>query len=289
MKLKHFLFAEADGNGADGGGSGGGDAGGGDAGAAAASATAQGGAGGGGDTAITSGGNQGPTFPEKYQVKNEAGQIDWQASALKQAEGYNALSKRAGEVGMPPKTPEEYTVAVPDALKGYDLEADDSYKEFRAEAHKAGLTQKQMDFVMGKYFQLAPALVNGAQALSKDECLADLKTTWKTEQEMRDGIAKAQRAYREYFGADAEKMMAKYGNDPALVRFMARLAEELGEDTPPSPNESAQGGVSINAIRESEAYKDPKHPDHERVSKQVQAYYEAQARRDQRQGRVAVM
>lgn len=286
MKPKHYLFDQATGDGGDAGGG---------AGTAAPAATAApatetaAATATGGETALSAAAAQPPAIPEKYQVKNEAGEIDWQASAMKQAEGYNALSKRAGEVGMAPKSPEEYTVSLPEALKGYDLEADDSFKEFRAEAHKLGYTQKQMDLAMGKYFQIIPGLVNGSRALSKDECVADLKTTWKTEQEFREGITKAQRAYREYFGADAEKMMAKYGNDPAQVRFMARLAEELGEDTPPSPNESAQGGVSINSIRESEAYKDPKHPDHERVSKQVQAYYEAQARRDQRQGRVAVM
>lgn len=269
---KYALFDQASGDGGDGGG---------------AATTAQGGDTSAGTTSAASS-STAPTilatasetvisFPEKYLVKGEADAVDWKASALKQTEGYNALSKRLGEMGAPPKAPEEYKVTLPDALKDYDLEGDDSYKDFRAQAHKEGFTQKQFDLVMQNYLRLAPELVNGAKALSADEAVVELKKTWDTDQKYKEELGNAYRAAQAYGGDEANELISKYGNDPLIVRMLARIGKETKEDSLTNPSPSVNNGESVESLQMSEAYRNPKHPDHARVSAQVRQHFGSSA------------
>ena len=52
--------------------------------------------------------------PDKYQVKNEAGEIDWQATARKIDEGRSHLEKRMGSGDVPPADVSGYKVAAPE-------------------------------------------------------------------------------------------------------------------------------------------------------------------------------
>jgi hypothetical protein len=99
-------------------------------------------------------------IPEKFRVMSGEA-LDVEASARKMAESYNQLQARMGTGDVPPKGADEYTITVPDAFKESFVE-DDRTKAFRSDALAAGLTQKQFDFVIGKYFAVAPELVTGA-------------------------------------------------------------------------------------------------------------------------------
>ncbi|MEN6585113.1 MAG: hypothetical protein ABFE02_03550, partial [Sulfuricella sp.] len=82
------------------------------------------------------------TIPEKFQVKNDDGTINHEATAMKMAESYTAAEKRIGSGEVPPKTADEYKFAVPKALEGaWDPAADPQLKDFAAKAHAAGFTQ----------------------------------------------------------------------------------------------------------------------------------------------------
>lgn len=218
-------------------------------------------------------------IPEKYQVKKEDGSIDIEASSLKLAEAYGHLERRIGTGDLPPKSAEEYQINVPDQFKEFvDPNADPLLKEFTQAAHTAGLTQKQIDFVMGEYFKRAPQLVEGSRQLSEEECTTQLQAEWKTPEQYKAEVGKAYKAAVGYGGSDAEGIVKDYGNDPRIVRLLARVGAEMGEDSSVKAEGGIAGGQSVESLMMSEAYTNPKHADHARVSKQVQEHFAKQSK-----------
>lgn len=262
----------------------------GDAGAAAAAAGTGASAGDGQGTALAAGAPP-VTIPEKYQVKKEDGTLDVEASSLKLAEAYGHLEKRMGSGDVPPKTPEEYVVTVPDALKDTWKPAEDPLLQgFLKDAHAAGFTQKQIDLALGKYMEVAPGLVNGSKELSAEDCTATLKAEWKTDEQYKDGVGAAYKAAVGYFGSDADALIKEYGNDARFIRGLAKLGAEMGEDTSASAGTVVNGGTeSYQEIFNSEAFNNPKHPGHAEASKKYKEYFDKNAEADIKAGRIAVM
>lgn len=226
-------------------------------------------------SAIQGGQGQAVAIPEKYQVKKEDGTLDIEASSLKLAEAYGHLEKRMGSGDLPPKTADEYQFNLPDAFKDADFSGDQLLKQFKQDALAKGLNQEQFDFVMGKYFEIAPGLMAGARQLSLDECVADLKAEWKTDQQYGAEMRQAHKAVIGFGDKDAEGLIRDYGNDPRFVRLMNRVGAEMGEDRSMNPGGTPQGGQSVESLMSSEAYNNPKHPEHARVSAQVSAHFKA--------------
>jgi len=258
---------------------------------AAAAAAGTGASAGDGQGSALAAGAPPVTIPEKYQVKKEDGSIDVEASSLKLAEAYGHLEKRMGSGDVPPKTPEEYVVTVPDALKDTWKPAEDPLLQgFLKDAHAAGFTQKQIDLALGKYMEVAPGLVNGSKELSAEDCTATLKTEWKTDEQYKDGVGKAYRAAVGYGGADAEGIIKDHGNDPRIIRLLAKVGAEMGEDTSASSGTTVNGGGdSVETLMAGEAYNNPKHADHQRVSKIVAEHFAKKAAADEKAGKAAVM
>lgn len=228
---------------------------------------------------------------EKYLVKNEDGSVNWEASAQKQAEGYNQLAKRMGSGDAPPKSADEYVVNVPDDLKDAlgDLKTDPLMQDFLKDAHAAGMSQKQVDVAIGKYLAAIPQLAGGVQQLNAEDCVADLKKGWKTEAEYTAGVSNAYKAAQGFFGDDAEHIINTYGNDPKLIRGLAKMGAEMGEDKSLSPTDTLPNGTSIDELMAHPAYSDPKHAEHARVSKQVQSYFASQAKQQEKAGNTPLM
>lgn len=311
----YVLMAEAGGDGAAAGGGGqaagagtgdgtdnaggqsGGAPAGGQPGGAPGAGAGQGGAAGAGDggSALQQGGQgqgqQAPSIPEKYQVKKEDGSIDIEASSLKLAEAYTNLEKRIGTGDLPPKSPEEYQITVPDALKDtWNPKEDPLLGEFLKNAHAAGFTQKQIDLAMSQYMDIAPKLVAGASQLSAEECTAQLKAEWKTDEQYKAEVGKAFKAATGYGGSDAEGIIKDYGNDPRIIRLLAKVGGEMGEDHSTTPPGGGQpGGQSVEAMMASEAYTNPKHHDHARVSKQIADHFQRQAAAAEKAGATPIL
>lgn len=284
-------------NSGEGGGAGAGEAG---AGAADAAAAGAGGAGEGAAAAAAGSvlanagteGSQGQAvaIPEKYQVKKEDGSLDIEASSLKLAEAYGHLEKRMGSGDLPPKTAGEYEIAVPEALKDqWNPKEDPKLQAFLDKAHSKGLTQGQLDMVMESYFETAQQLVGGNRQLSEEECTAELRKDWKDDATFKGEVAKAYKAAVGYGGEDAQAILADHGNDPRLIRLLARVGSEMGEDKSLNPGGTLQGGQSVDSLRASEAYNNPKHPDHARVSAQVAEYHKRATEAAARIGNVPLM
>lgn len=206
-------------------------------------------------------------LPEKFRVKGEGDALDVGASAQKLAEAYKHMETRLGSGDAPPKSPDEYDVKS-DKFDFAEFKADEANKAFLKSAHAKGLTNAQVEFVLGEYFERAPALVAGAGQLDNDAVIAALRSEWGNDTDAKMGLAaKAALAA----GFTAEQLAAPEFNNPALIKLAAFFGAQLGEDQPPSG-----GGVSAESIQDmlaSEAYNNPKHPDHRRVYEQVSKYY----------------
>lgn len=270
--------AAAAGAGAAGGG--GAAAGSGESGASGGAASAL--AGGGGTAAAAStGAAPAEWVPEKYRVNKPDGTFDVEASARKLADGYGELSKRFGEGGAAPKSADEYQVAVPDALKEVigDLSKDEMFTKFRADMHGLGLSQKQFDGVMSRYFELAPALAAGAGQLNTEAATTALQTAWPDQAAYKANLQMAYRASAVVAGAakmsyeDIEK--AGLANNPTFIRLMAAIGPEFGEDRPIAEGQPT-GFTSEDEIKQlltSEANTNTKHPQHAATRAKVDAYY----------------
>lgn len=258
-------------------------------GAAAGSAPA---AGDQGSVLQQAGQNQQPlAIPEKFQVKKEDGSLDFEASALKLAENYSHLEKRMGAGDAPPKSADDYQVAVPDVLKdSWNPKEDPILGEFLKDAHAAGMTQKQVDLALQKYLDIVPDLINGSQSLSAEECTADLKKEWATPEVYEAEVKKAYKAAVSYGGDDADAILKDYGNDPRIIRMLSRIGGEMTEDssfTPPGGGIPA--GQTVDTLMMSEAYNNPKHPDHATVSRQVAEHYRRLASAAEKSGNVPIL
>jgi hypothetical protein len=220
-------------------------------------------------------------IPEKYRVTKDDGALDIEASARKLAEAHGSLEKRLGAGDAPPKAATEYQVAVPETLKEAfgDLNADPMFTQFRNDMHGLGLTQKQFDGVMSRYFELVPQLVQGGSQLTSEQTVATLKEKWADDNELEQQIGLSYRAANKIAQAagmsyeDVEK--SGLGNNPTFIRLMAAIGPEFSEDAPVQNNSA--GFMSDDAVKElmmSEANTNPKHPQHKATRARIDAYYE---------------
>ncbi|HIC7209402.1 hypothetical protein [Burkholderia stabilis] len=283
---KFELMDAAAGDGGDGGGGGaaaaaaGGGDGGGAAPAGGGSALAAGAAAAAAAGATEAGSTSFDWLPEKYRVNGADGAVDLSASAQKLAGGYGELSKRMGDGGAPPATAGEYQVSVPDQLKDAvgDLNGDKLFTEFRADMHALGLSQKQFDGVMAKYFSVVPGLVAGGQQFNTESATADLRKAWADDGTFQKNVGLAFRASNSVAKAanmsfdDLEK--AGLANNPTFIKIMAALGPEFAEDT---PGDGGGGGFmsedDVKKLMISEANTNPKHPDHKTTRARIDAYY----------------
>lgn len=244
------------------------------AGAGAANSGSAMGAGAGADASGAASGGEGAGagadpwafIPEKFIVKNDKGEVDPQASAKKVEEHRSNLEKRLGEGGARPKTATEYKLPeVPEALKGVAFD-DAITNKFKEDAHKAGFSQAQFEFAMGKYFELAPALVNGGQKVSAEDTIANLKQTWGAEYEKNGQAAwRGMNQIAQAAGLTPQEVEAELGNSPAFNRIMAVVGAQLQEDKSVNPGgstPSAGGMAEAATLQASEAFRNTRHPEH---------------------------
>lgn len=177
-------------------------------------------------------------IPEKLRVMKEDGSLDQDASSRKVAEAYKHLETRFGSGDVPPKTPDEYAVKL-EGVEGFnwdEFKADEGAQSFLKGAHAKGLTNDQVQYVIGEYMKAAPDLIGGGAQLSTQDAFAALKAVWTDDQAMTQNVRNSFRA-AEAFANEPGKpgnfatLQAKYGNDPDFIAFTANIGKELKEDT----------------------------------------------------------
>lgn len=200
------------------------------------------------------------------------GKLDLAASSAKLGEGYAAAVKRIGTDASAPDSPDAYQFTPPEAFKDVPLDAELS-KAFRERSHKAGLSQAQFEFVMGEYFNLVPTLLDAKAGHTAEQARQELSKVWKSQPELEAGMSAAERAVADAPAELRQQLKDKYGTDPLFWQFAAHIGRGMGEDRPPANAPAAQPS-SADALMASEAYRNPKHPDHVKVSEQVRQYFQ---------------
>lgn len=216
---------------------------------------------------------------EKFRVTKEDGSFDLEASTRKLAASYGELEKmKGGKTGAAPETPEGYEPKV--EIEGFvwdDFKADPKMKGFLKGAHARGMSNDDLSWALSEYVAATQEIAAGTKLLTMDECQAALAEHWKTESERKAGISAA--------GKVTSALLSKAGltfkqleesglaDNPTFIRLLAPFAEELREDTIP-PSAGTPGAGNIDELLNSDAYKNPSHADHQKVSEQVRKHYE---------------
>lgn len=185
-------------------------------------------------------GNAAPNdwFPEKYRTNKEDGSLDLEASSRKIAEGYKQLETRLGSGDAPPKSADDYAVKL-EGVEGFnwdEFKADEASQSFLKGAHAKGMTNAQVEYVIGEYMKAAPGLISGGVQLSNEDCTTALKSVWTDDQAMKTNLQSSYRAAEAFASEEGkpgnfQSLMAKYGNDPDFIAFTANIGKEIAEDT----------------------------------------------------------
>lgn len=292
--IKHAYMAEAGADGAAGGGAAAGAGGDGAGAAGAGQETAQGaGAGAASSSALgaaagAAAGTEGTGgesagfdwIPEKHRVTKDDGSFDLEASSRKVADAHRALEQRFGSGDLPPKDATEYAPEV--ALEGFnwdEFKTDPEMQGFLKGAHAKGITNAQLSYILGEHYQRMVGVAQGAATLNIEACQQELGKTWATPEAMKAGMSGAFKtfsAFAEKAGVTLQDLEASgAANNPAVIRLLAAIAPELGEDRGVSGT-GAGGNEDITELLTNEAYTNPNHKDHKLISEKVRRHYERQ-------------
>lgn len=215
--------------------------------------------------------------PEKHRVLKEDGSLDVEATLANTAKAYGSLEKQLGaSKGAPPNAPGDYKIEAPEALKDVFQPEDAGFQTFLTEAHKAGMSQHQVDTVMKAYFDWVPKIVSGAVELSVEECNTALAERWPDPAEARRNYVNADRALKAFAGEGYGELEAEFGNNPKFIALMAEIGKQLREDRPPGG--AAPGGSGRSQL---DIVKDLSSPDaavREKAQLEMQKFSEGRAK-----------
>lgn len=210
------------------------------------------------------------TLPEKFHVK-AGDKLDAAASLAKALEHRDHLEKRLGAGDLPPKTAAEYAFEMPEEFKDFQLK-DDRLAGFKEQALAKGITGEQFKWMMGSYLAAVPDLMEGAAAMTASQARAELQKVWTQPADMDSGISNAGRALRG-LPADLVDATRELGTNPAFLRAMAHFGAQMREDRAPGGDGGGGQQQTVEQLIGSDAYRNPKNPDHARVSEQVRQHY----------------
>lgn len=209
-------------------------------------------------------------IPEKFKVTAEDGSVDYKATVAKMNESYSYLEKKVGTGEVAPKSVDEYKLERED-FDFEEFKADESNKEFLTEAHKHGITNKQLDFLISEYDKRAVNLVSNSSQIDTDTTVQTLQSDWG--QDYEKNIFNAVKAARACGITDEQINNPLIGNNVAFIKMAAYFGSQMTEDKPVSNGTPVN--VDIQSLMRSEAFFNPKHPDHKSVKAQIDSYYDS--------------
>lgn len=209
-------------------------------------------------------------IPDKFKVTAEDGSVDYKATVAKMNESYSYLEKKVGTGEVAPKSVDEYKLERED-FDFEEFKADESNKEFLTEAHKHGITNKQLDFLISEYDKRAVNLVSNSSQIDTDTTVQTLQSDWG--QDYEKNIFNAVKAARACGITDEQINDPMIGNNVAFIKMAAYFGSQMTEDKPVSNGTPVN--VDIQSLMRSEAFFNPKHPDHKSVKAQIDSYYDS--------------
>lgn len=207
-------------------------------------------------------------IPDKFKVTAEDGSVDYKATVAKLNESYSYLEKKVGTGEVAPKSVDEYKIERED-FSFDDFKADESNKQFLAEAHKHGITNKQLDFLLNEYDKRAVDLVSNSSQFDSDTTIQTLQSEWGDKYEAN--IFNAVKAAKACGITDEQINDPSIGNNVAFIKMAAYFGSQINEDKPINSGTAVK--TDVQSLMRSEAFFDSKHPEHKSVKAQVDAFY----------------
>ena len=207
-------------------------------------------------------------IPEKFKVVSEDGSVDYKATVAKLSDSYSYLEKKVGTGEVAPKSVDEYKIER-EGFSFEDFKADESNQQFLSEAHKHGITNKQLDFLLSEYDKRAVDLVSNNSQFDTDTTIQSLQSEWGSNYE--SNIFSAIRAAKSAGLTEEQINNPSIGNNVDVIKVLSYFGSQIAEDKP--INNGTAVNTDITSLMRSEAFFDPKHPDHKSVKAQIDSYY----------------
>lgn len=207
-------------------------------------------------------------IPDKFKVVSEDGSVDYKATVAKMNESYSYLEKKVGTGEVAPKSVDEYKIER-EGFSFEDFKADESNQQFLSEAHKHGITNKQLDFLLSEYDKRAVDLVSNNSQFDTDTTIQSLQSEWASNYE--SNIFSAIRAAKSAGLTEEQINNPSIGNNVDVIKVLSYFGSQIAEDKP--INNGTAVNTDITSLMRSEAFFDPKHPDHKSVKAQIDSYY----------------
>ena len=207
-------------------------------------------------------------IPDKFKVVSEDGSVDYKATVAKLSDSYSYLEKKIGTGEVAPKSVDEYKIER-EGFSFEDFKADESNQQFLSEAHKHGITNKQLDFLLSEYDKRAVDLVSNNSQFDTDTTIQSLQSEWGSNYE--SNIFSAIRAAKSAGLTEEQINNPSIGNNVDVIKVLSYFGSQIAEDKP--INNGTAVNTDITSLMRSEAFFDPKHPDHKSVKAQIDSYY----------------
>jgi len=171
--------------------------------------------------------------PEKFL--NEDGEPDFE----KLAKSYSALEKKLGnKAAQAPESIDEYEYD----FKDPEVVNNEEAQKFKEEALEHGLTKEQYQWLMGYFEQMNEANTKA----SIDYAENTLKEAWGDAYE--DNLVNARKAYDVF--ADEDMNIDEIGNNPTIIKLLAKIGAEIGEDSNVNTKAAPAQGMTELEIQE---------------------------------------
>lgn len=207
-------------------------------------------------------------IPDKFKVVSEDGSVDYKATVAKLSDSYSYLEKKVGTGEVAPKSVDEYKIER-EGFSFEDFKADESNQQFLSEAHKHGITNKQLDFLLSEYDKRAVDLVSNNSQFDTDTTIQSLQSEWG--RNYQSNIFSAIRAAKSAGLTEEQINNPSIGNNVDVIKVLSYFGSQIAEDKP--INNGTAVNTDITSLMRSEAFFDPKHPDHKSVKAQIDSYY----------------
>jgi hypothetical protein len=195
-----------------------------------------------------------------HQQKMLGSRIPMPKSDEERSELYNKLGR--------PNQASEYKVEVPQSHESYFQE--DNLNEFKNVAHNIGLNQSQVDALINyqlKTIDTDASKQDSRLAVGKQETENSLKQEWGYDYDKQ--VRNAKRALEVYGNPELQQLMqGEAGNNPAVVKFFARIGKDITEDMAKNTQNNTLATSPLDAKAEIDGiYANSNHPYHKPYDK----------------------
>ncbi|MDO8385084.1 MAG: hypothetical protein Q7T13_01625 [Polaromonas sp.] len=181
------------------------------------------------------------------------------------AKSYTGLEKKLGsKPNIPASSVDEY---VYDFGEGFEVD-EARATEFKTKAFEKGFTKAQYEFVMESHKAVIDAMEQEIY-FSPEKTEAALKQAWGKDY---DAQAKAARAGYDEFASSESNPHDPVWNHPEVMKLLARIGGELGEDSLSNKKSSVSGDSIDQQI--AELRKDPNYFKDPAIQAKANALYE---------------